>query len=73
MNNKNMQEDKIIQQDLFTIDKEPKHPNNSPQIPDDLSAAILKEESQKRPRQRKNSTNVISKFKNDSNPERKND
>ena len=73
MNNKNMQEDKIIQQDLFAIDNEPKDLESSTQIPEDLSNTTLKEESQKRPRQRKISTNFISRFKNDSNNERKHD
>ena len=68
-----MQEDKIIQKDLFAINYEVKHPNNSSQIPEDLSTEELKKESQKRPRQRKNSTNLINKFKNNSNSERKND
>ena len=58
-----MQEDTIIQRNLFGIDDEPKPPKSPTQIPEDLSTATLKEESQKRPRQRKNSTNLISKFK----------
>ncbi len=61
-----MQENTIIQQNLFVINNDSKHPNSSNEIPEDLSNAVLKEESQKRPRQRKNSTNLISKFKNDS-------
>ena len=68
-----MQEDTIIQRDLFAINHELKHPNNSSQIPEDLSTEELKKESQKRPRQRKNSTNLINKFKNDLNSEKKND
>ena len=68
-----MQEDTIIQRDLFAINNELKLPNNSSQINEDLSTEELKKESQKRPRQRKNSSNLISKFKNDSNPIRKND
>ena len=68
-----MEEDKIIQKDLFAINHEVKRPNNSSQIPEDLSTEELKKESQKRPRQRKNSTNLINKFKNNSNSERKND
>ena len=66
-----MQENTIIQQNLFAINNDPKHTNSSNEIPEDLSNAILKEESQKRPRQRKNSTNLISEFKNDSSTERK--
>ena len=73
MQNKNMQEDTIIQKNLFAIHNEPENRQSSNQITDDLSTSKLKEESQKRPRQRKNSTNLISKFKNDSNTERKND
>ena len=68
-----MEEDTIIQKDLFVINHELKPPNNSSQIPKDLSTEELKKESQKRPRQRKNSTNLINKFKNNSNSERKND
>ncbi len=68
-----MQEDTIIQNDLFAINDELKLPKDSIQIPEDLSTEELKKESQKRPRLRKNSTNLINKFKNDSNSERKND
>ena len=68
-----MEEDTIIQKDLFAINHEVKRPNNSSKILDDLSTEKLKKESQKRPRQRKNSTNLINKFKNNSNSERKND
>ncbi len=48
-----MQEDTIIQKNLFAIQNEPKHPKSSTHIPEDLTNAILKEDSQKRPRQRK--------------------
>ncbi len=68
-----MEEETIIQKDLFAINHEVKRPNNSSQILEDLSNEELKKESQKRPRQRKNSTNLINKFKNNSNSERKND
>ncbi|MDC3203674.1 DNA mismatch repair protein MutS, partial [Prochlorococcus sp. AH-716-B04] len=68
-----MEEDTIIQKDLFAINHEVKRPNNSSHIPEDLSTEELKKESQKRPRQRKNSTNLINKFKSNSNSERKND
>ena len=68
-----MQEDTIIQQNLFAIHNESKHSNSSKEIPEDLSNKILKEESQKRPRQRKNSNNLISKFKNVSYTEGKTD
>ena len=37
-----MEEDKIIQKDLFTINHEVKRPNNSSQIPEDLSTEELK-------------------------------
>ena len=60
-----MQENKIIQKDLFAINNESKHTNSSTRIAEDLSTEELKKESQKRPRQRKNSTNFINKFKND--------
>ena len=60
-----MEEDTIIQKDLFAINHELKLPNNSSQIPEDLSTEELKKESQKRPRQRKNTPNLIKQFKND--------
>ena len=60
MNNKNMQEDKIIQKNLFALSDEPKDLNNHRHIPDDLSAEELEKVSQKRPRQRNNSTNSVS-------------
>ncbi len=66
-----MQEDTLIQKNLFAIDNEPKQPNSSTQIPEDLSAEELKKESQKRPRKRKNSPNLIHKFNNDLNNEKK--
>ncbi len=68
-----MQEDTIIQKNLFSINNDPYHPNSSAQINEDLSTDELKKESQKRPRQRKNSKNLINKFKNGLNTERKND
>ena len=68
-----MEEDKIIQKDLFAINHELKSPNNSSQIPQDLSTEELKKESQKRPRQRKKSNNIINKFNYYPNSERKND
>ncbi len=60
-----MQEDSIIQKNLFVINNEPNLKNSSTEIPDDLSNEELKSESKKRPRQRKNSNNLINKFKND--------
>ena len=38
-----MQEDTIIQQNLFAINNDPKHTNSSNEIPEDLSNAILKD------------------------------
>ena len=43
-----MEEDKIIQKDLFAINHEVKRQKNSRQIPEDLSTEELKKESQKR-------------------------
>ena len=60
-----MPEDKIIQKNLFVINNEPKNPKGEKQIPEDLSNEELKKESQKRPRKRKTSTNLINNFKND--------
>ncbi len=68
-----MKEDTIIQKDLFVINNEPKNPKSSTQIPEDLSNEELKKEAHKRPRKRKNSTNLIKKFKNDLSAENKND
>ena len=68
-----MQENTIIQKDLFVINNEPKNPNISKEISEDLSNEELKKESQKRPRQRKNSANLINQFKNDLSSEKKND
>ena len=48
-----MQEDTIIQRNLFAIHDEPKHPKSPTQIPEDLSTATLKEESQKRQNQKR--------------------
>ena len=60
-----MQEDTIIQKNLFATDNENKEHKEITNIPEDLSWEDLKKESQKRPRQRKNSTNLINKFKTD--------
>ena len=60
-----MQEDSIIQKTLFAIDNEKNEQKEITQIPENLSWEDLKKESQKRPRQRKNSTNLINKFKTD--------
>ena len=58
-----MQEDTIIQKNLFAIDNENNEQKEITKIPEELSWEDLKKESQKRPRQRKNSTNLINKFK----------
>ena len=60
-----MQEDSIIQKNLFAIDNEDNEQKEVAKISEDLSWEGLKEESKKRPRQRKNSTNLINKFKTD--------
>jgi len=57
-----MQEDSIIQKNLFAIENENNEPKEVTKISEDLSLEGLKKESQKRPRQRKNKTNLISKF-----------
>ena len=59
-----MQEDKIIQKNLFAINNEPPHQKSSTHIPEDFSPEELTKESKNRPRQRKNSKNLINKFKN---------
>jgi len=53
-----MQEDTIIQKNLFTIGNDNNEQKEIAKIPEDLSLEDLKKESQKRPRQRKNSTNL---------------
>jgi len=60
-----MQEDTIIQKNLFAIGNENNEQEEIAKIPEDLSLEDLKKESKKRPRQRKNSTNLINKFKTD--------
>ena len=60
-----MQEDTIIQKNLFTIGNDNNELKEITNIQNDLSWEDLKKESQKRPRQRKNSTNLINKFKTD--------
>ena len=57
-----MQEDTIIQKNLFPIGNDNNEQKEITNIPEDLSLEDLKNESQKRPRQRKNSTNLINKF-----------
>ena len=60
-----MQEDTIIKKNLFAIDNGNKEEKEITKIPEDLSWEDLKKESQKRPRQRKNSNNLINKYKTD--------
>ena len=60
-----MQQDSIIQQNLFATDNDNNEQKEITKIPEDLLLEDLKEESQKRPRQRKNSTNLTNKFKTD--------
>ena len=54
-----MQEESIIQKNLFAIGNGNNEQGEKIKIPDDLSWEDLKKESKKRPRQRKNSTNLI--------------
>ena len=68
-----MQEDTIIQKNLFAINNEPKNSKSSTKLSEDLSTEELKKESQKRPRQRKSSKNLINKFKNGLNTAKEND
>ena len=58
-----MQEDRIIQKNLFAINNENNEQKEITKIKEDLSWDDLKKESQKRPRQRKNPTNLVNKFK----------
>ena len=60
-----MQEDTIIQKNLFAINNEHSNQNSSTVIPQNYSTEELKKESQKRPRQRKNSKNYASNFMNE--------
>ena len=60
-----MQEDTLIQKNLFASDNENNEQKEVTKIPEDLSWEDLKKESQKRPRHRKNSTNLINKLKTD--------
>ena len=67
-----MQEDTIIQKNLFGSNIKRKR-SRKPIIKEDFSAEELKKESEKRPRQRKSSANLINNFRNDFNSENKND
>ena len=68
-----MQEDSIIQKDLFVINNESKNSNISSNISENLSTEELTKESHKRPRKRKHSSNLINKFRNDLGTEKKHD
>ena len=58
-----MKEDTLIQKNLFAIDNDEQ--KELTKIQEDLSWEDLKKESQRRPRQRQNSTNLVNKFKTD--------
>ena len=68
-----MQEEKIIQENLFAIKNESYNQISPKVIAEDLSTEELKKDSKKRPRQRGSATNLVSKFKTNVNLERKND
>ena len=58
-----MQEDPIIQKSLIPIINENNSSKEIKEITEDLTNENLNKESQKRPRHRKNSTNLVNKFK----------
>jgi len=58
-----MQEDIVIQRNLFAINSEVNHKKDKQEISEDLSAEELNRESKKRPRQRKITANLVSNFK----------
>ncbi len=60
-----MQEESIIQKNLFAINNDTAEQKITPEIHDDLSIEDLKKESQKRPRQRKTSTSLVNNLKTD--------
>ncbi len=60
-----MQENRIIQQNLFAIDSKTENQIAINEVKEDLSEDELKKESEKRPRQRKKNINLINKFKTD--------
>ena len=66
-----MQEEPIIQKSLFPISNENSNLKETNYISDDLTIENLKKESQKRPRSRNNSTNLVNKFKDNLIPESK--
>ena len=67
-----MQEDTIIQKNLFPVNNDTDHQVKTSEIQEDLSSQDLKRESKKRPRQRRTATNPVNKFKNNLIPEGKN-
>ena len=67
-----MEEEKIIQQNLFLINSEPNIPENENEILEDLSSEELEKVSQKRPRQRKKSISNVNGLKSNFNTENKN-
>ena len=68
-----MQEEKIIQENLFAIKNESYNQISPKVIAEDLSTEELKKESKKRPRQRGTSANLVNNLKTSINVERKND
>ena len=60
-----MQENKIIQKNLFSTDNDTQEESKSKEIKEVFTIEDLKKESKKRPRQRRTSTNLVSKFKTD--------
>ena len=68
-----MQEEEIIQENLFAIKNESYNQIRPKVITEDLSTEELKKESKKRPRQRGTSANLVNNLKTSINVERKND
>tara|TARA_Y100001968_G_scaffold131289_1_gene119848 strand:- start:387 stop:3143 length:2757 start_codon:yes stop_codon:yes gene_type:complete len=68
-----MREDTIIQKNLFAINNETNRQEDIKEIQEDLSTEDLKKESQKRPRQRKATANLVSNINGDLIKKRKND
>ena len=60
-----MQEDTLIQKNLFAIGSDNNQEIVTKEIPEDFSIEELKKDSKERPRQRKTSINLINKFKSD--------
>ena len=66
-----MQEEKIIQENLFAVNNESYNQISPKVITEDLSTEELKKESKKRPRQRGTSANLVNNLKTSINVERK--